>query len=81
MRALVAIRGIFIKLADHVAALRRLSRFKCGDCERWEQCGQAPSEFCVVRLAQIDRYGGRSRLRPPRGYLSRRDRVHPGIIG
>jgi hypothetical protein len=81
MRALDAVRGIFIKLADRAATQRRLSRFKCGDCARWEQCGQAPSDYCIVRLAEIERDGDRPRPGSPRGYLSRRAGIHHGIVG
>lgn len=71
MRALEAVREIFTTLASYIAMQRRLSRFVCGDCEKWEQCGLTPGRQCVVRLAQIERYGDRPSPRrrhehPPR---------------
>jgi hypothetical protein len=58
MRALDAARRIVAKFSRLVAALRRSSDFTCGDCERRERCGLAPSTACIVRAAQIARNGG-----------------------
>lgn len=59
MRGVDAVRGIIAKLAALIARARRRSDFVCADCERWERCGQPPSNKCIVMAAQIARDGGR----------------------
>lgn len=81
MRAFDAVRGIYADLASFLAAQRRLSRFVCGDCERWEQCGQAPSRQCVARLAQIERYGDRPSPRRLHEYPPRPGAPYLGGVG
>lgn len=66
MRLVQAVRAAFKKAADHVAEMRSRSEFQCGDCERWERCGLAPTEVCVIRLAQLERF---DRRRPRRSLL------------
>jgi hypothetical protein len=61
-----AIRTVVKKLAVHFAALRARSEFSCADCERSERCGLAPSDTCIVRAAQLERFDRRL----PRRYLS-----------
>lgn len=68
MGVLNVIRNIFIKLGQRIETRRRLSHFKCGDCETFEQCGQLPSEDCIARVAQIERNGDNSRSQLPPGY-------------
>jgi hypothetical protein len=43
------------KLAEAIAARRRLSEFTCADCERSEQCALPPSENCIMRIEQMSR--------------------------
>ncbi len=81
MRAFDTVREIFTMLANFIAAQRRLSRFVCGDCERWEQCGLAPGRQCVVRLAQIERYGDRPSPRRLRDRALRLAGTHPSGFG
>ncbi|MCK9908618.1 hypothetical protein MXD81_05730 [Microbacteriaceae bacterium K1510] len=64
MRVLDIIMWPFHALAERYALRRRLSRFTCGDCERHDHCGLPPDELCIVRLAQVARYGDRPRPRP-----------------
>lgn len=64
MRLLKAIRTISARLA----AQRRMSHFKCGDCEEAEQCGRLPGDDCIERAVQINRDGDKSRSHPLRGY-------------
>ncbi len=49
------IRGIFATISGRIAAMRRLSRFTCGDCEFSDRCDLPPSENCVLRQDQIAR--------------------------
>ena len=63
MRAIDAARGIFARFARIIAALRPASDFTLGDCERWERCGLPPSNACIVRAAQIARFGERPNRR------------------
>jgi hypothetical protein len=60
MRAIYLLNTVFHAVARRVAAARTRPAFYCGQCERWERCGLPPSEDCIVRLAQIERDGGRS---------------------
>jgi hypothetical protein len=46
-------KELFSDLVKALFARRRTEEFVCGDCLRNAQCGQAPSEQCVVRAAQI----------------------------
>jgi hypothetical protein len=59
VRAISIVEMVFIGLARLIARARR-QEFACGDCERWERCGQPPSEQCIVRAAQLARGAGRS---------------------
>jgi hypothetical protein len=54
VRAISVVETIFGRLARLVARARR-QEFACGECERWERCGQLPSEQCIVRAAQLAR--------------------------
>jgi len=67
MRALDKIRTAFTAVADRLAAMRRASRFTCGDCERNERCGLPPDDNCVVKAAQLARDEDYQR-RAPSGY-------------
>lgn len=60
-----AIRAAFKRITGYLAAVRSRSEFSCGDCERWERCGLAPTDACVVRAAQLERMDRRL----PRRYL------------
>lgn len=68
MHLLDAIRMIFVKLADRLATQRRMSRFKCGDCDASERCGKLPSDDCIARIMQIERDGDKSSPRSLRSY-------------
>lgn len=50
-------------IAAEIAVQRRLSRFTCSDCERFESCGLPPSEQCTRRQSYIARYGDRPQRR------------------
>jgi len=67
MRTLDEIKTVFAAIADRFAAVRRTSRFTCGDCERNEQCGLPPDGECVVKAAQLARDEDYQR-RAPAGY-------------
>ena len=69
MRMLDAIRRMSTRLTNAIAVRRRLTRFRCGDCERSERCGLLPGDDCIARAEQIERDGDQSRARP-RGYLA-----------
>ncbi len=56
-------RSIYDWAAALMASFGARSEFACGDCEKWEQCGQPPSETCVVRAAQLAREDWTSRRR------------------
>jgi hypothetical protein len=58
MDALDAIRKMIARIAALIVR-RPSSGFVCGECERWERCGLAPHEDCIVMAAQIARDGGR----------------------
>lgn len=62
------IRSIIIKVGQRMETRRRMSRFKCGDCEIVDRCGQLPSDDCIARAAQIERDGVKSRSQSPPGY-------------
>jgi hypothetical protein len=64
MRALDIIPRICSKLTG---SLRRRPEFRCGQCERWQQCGLPPSNDCIFRAIQIARDAGSSipRVKPP----------------
>jgi hypothetical protein len=47
--------GIFARAASRIATMRRVADFTCGDCERSNRCGLAPSDTCIVRAEQIAR--------------------------
>lgn len=55
-------KDFFSDLVKAIFSRRRSDDFACGDCLRNAQCGQAPSEQCVVRAAQI----ASDRRRPPK---------------
>jgi hypothetical protein len=55
MRFTNAIRGIFGKIADGIAARRRLAGFTCGDCDRLDRCNLSPDDSCIARQEQIER--------------------------
>ena len=59
MQAFHSIRAVIDRIARQRAAARARSDFTCGECERWERCGQPPIEDCVIRAAQIARDGDR----------------------
>ena len=42
MSAIHSVMAAFNKLASRIQAFGRPA-FYCGDCERWERCGQPPS--------------------------------------
>lgn len=63
------LRDFFAPIARVIAARRRQADFTCGDCERSERCGQAPSDTCVVAAAQMER--GDWRLRRQARALAR----------
>lgn len=65
MRVLDMIRGFSRTLADHRAARRRAAHFSCGDCACHDHCGRPPSEDCIERLEQMERYGDHPHPRPP----------------
>jgi hypothetical protein len=44
---------LWAAIARVVATERRLSRFTCGDCDRWARCGLPPDANCVYRAAQV----------------------------
>jgi hypothetical protein len=50
-----AIRSIFGRISDHIAARRRLSGFTCGDCDRLNRCNLTPDDHCIARQEQIAR--------------------------
>jgi hypothetical protein len=52
MRAFDVLRSTFDRLAVRLTAGRG-NAFACGECERWERCGLAPSEQCIARAAQL----------------------------
>lgn len=56
-------RDTFARLVSAVKTLVRGPEFACGDCERNERCGLAPSGECIVRAAQIERDGDRPQRR------------------
>jgi Zn-dependent alcohol dehydrogenase len=56
-----AVAEIVAKVSEWVAAMRRMSKFTCGDCERSDRCGLPPSDLCVARLEQIARGDWRAR--------------------
>ena len=68
MHAFDEIRTIFKGIANRVEALRRTSRFVCGDCERNERCGLPPDEKCVVKAAQLARDDDYQRRAPANYY-------------
>src|SRR6516164_6701576 len=76
MRAIHVLKKSFHAVARRVAAARTRPAFYCGQCERWERCGLPPSEDCIVRLAQIERDGGR-----PRKVVGQRRRRYRGSNG
>ena len=47
------VRDLLSDVVKAISARRRSDAFVCGDCLRNAQCGQAPSDQCVVRAAQI----------------------------
>jgi hypothetical protein len=47
--------GIFARVANRIATMRRVADFTCGDCERSDRCGLPPSDTCIVRAEQIAR--------------------------
>jgi hypothetical protein len=51
------LRRAFDWLATRLAP-RDPNAFACGECERWERCGLAPSEQCVTRAAELARRNG-----------------------
>lgn len=55
--------GLFARLTNFLTRAGRESEFTCGDCERWERCGLAPSEDCIVKAAQIERGYWKSKRR------------------
>ncbi len=57
--------GLVEKLRNALASLVREEKFTCGDCERWERCGQRPSEQCVARAAQIEAADGQVHRKNP----------------
>ena len=59
MQAFHSIRAVIDRIGRQLAAAGTKSDFTCGECERWERCGQPPSEDCVIRAAQIARDGDR----------------------
>ena len=59
-------RSIYNWAARLVASLRASSEFTCSDCEKWEQCGQPPTETCIVKAAQLARGTGNRRGAPGR---------------
>lgn len=68
MRLLDIIRTISVKVTSRLATQRRMSHFKCGDCEEAERCGRRPSDNCIERAVQIERDGDKSRSSSLRGY-------------
>ena len=68
MGLLDGIRVVSEKLVSRLTAQRRMSHFKCGDCDESERCGRLPTEDCIERTAQIERDGDKSNPRPLRGY-------------
>jgi len=56
-----AIAGIFGKISERIAAMRRLAHFNCGDCERSNRCNLVPSDACIARQVQIARGDWRAR--------------------
>ena len=65
---LALIRLLSAKVARYVTTQRRLSKFSCGDCDRWQHCGLPPDAVCVARAAQSARsdwpWGWRRRSGP-----------------
>ena len=56
------VKQIVPDLVKAIFTRRRADAFVCGDCARNAQCGDAPSERCVTRAAQI----ASDRGRPPK---------------
>jgi len=56
-------RSIYNWAAGLMASLRASSEFTCSDCEKWEQCGQPPTETCIVKAAQPARADWKSARR------------------
>ena len=59
MSAIHSVMAAFNKLASRIRGFRAKPAFYCGDCERWERCGQPPSVNCIIRAAQLERDGER----------------------
>jgi hypothetical protein len=53
--------ALWAAVARFMATERRMSRFNCGDCDRWERCGLPPDAVCVHKAMQTA--GGDWRLR------------------
>jgi hypothetical protein len=51
MRTIHAVARMWSRL---VGSLQRPT-FQCGQCERWQRCGQPPSNDCIMRAIQIAR--------------------------
>jgi hypothetical protein len=62
MRAIHSFMAVFNKLASRLRASGKPT-FYCGECERWERCGQPPSVNCIIRAAQMARDGERRNRR------------------
>ena len=55
MSAIHSLTAAFKKVATRLSTIGVKPTFYCGDCERWERCGQPPSVNCIIRAAQIAR--------------------------
>jgi hypothetical protein len=50
-----AVRDIFSRISERLAARRRLTGFVCADCYRVERCNLDPDDNCIARQEQIAR--------------------------
>lgn len=59
--------GRLAEAARHLTETRQ-REFTCSDCERYDRCGLAPDDACVIRLTQMAR-NSQSRYLSPRSQL------------
>jgi len=64
MSALDPFRNLSDWFANLNAMHRQFAQFTCGDCERWQRCGQPPSESCPVRRLELARGDWQRRRHP-----------------
>jgi hypothetical protein len=49
------IRDTFSRVAEWIAARRRLANFTCADCQRVYRCNLDPDDSCIARQEQLAR--------------------------